>query len=129
MKAARFHGQRELAIKEVPEPELRPGVVKVAGAWCDICGTHLHEFLEGPIFIPPSGHSHPLTGTASPVTVGHEFSDTIEQVGKGSLDFQEATTSLWSRTSSVTNAVPAVPTTTTFAPAWVSSGWLGAAVA
>lgn len=83
MKAARFHAQRDLRIEDVPEPEVRPGAVKIAVAWCGICGTDLHEFLEGPIFIPPSGHSHPLTGEASPVTMGHEFSGTVEQVGEG----------------------------------------------
>ena len=81
MKAARFHAQLDLRIEDVPEPEVRPGAVKIAVAWCGICGTDLHEFLEGPIFIPPSGHSHPLTGEASPVTMGHEFSGTVEQVG------------------------------------------------
>lgn len=24
-------------------------------AWCGTCGTDLHEFLEGPIFIPQCG--------------------------------------------------------------------------
>ncbi|MDQ0863622.1 threonine dehydrogenase-like Zn-dependent dehydrogenase [Arthrobacter globiformis] len=44
MKAARFHGQRDIRIEDVPEPELRPGAVKIAVAWCGICGTDLHEF-------------------------------------------------------------------------------------
>jgi (R,R)-butanediol dehydrogenase / meso-butanediol dehydrogenase / diacetyl reductase len=83
MKAARFHGQRDIRIEDVPEPELRPGAVKIAVAWCGICGTDLHEFLEGPIFIPPPGHPHPLTGEAAPVTMGHEFSGTVEQLGEG----------------------------------------------
>jgi (R,R)-butanediol dehydrogenase / meso-butanediol dehydrogenase / diacetyl reductase len=83
MKAARFHAQRDLRIEDVPEPELRPGTVKIAVAWCGICGTDLHEFLEGPIFIPQPGHSHPLTGEAAPVIMGHEFSGTVEELGEG----------------------------------------------
>jgi (R,R)-butanediol dehydrogenase/meso-butanediol dehydrogenase/diacetyl reductase len=83
MKAARFHSQRDIRIEDVPEPELRPGAVKIAVAWCGICGTDLHEFLEGPIFIPPPGHEHPLTGEEAPVTMGHEFSGTVEQLGDG----------------------------------------------
>jgi (R,R)-butanediol dehydrogenase/meso-butanediol dehydrogenase/diacetyl reductase len=58
-------------IEDIPEPELRPGAVKIAVAWCGICGTDLHEFLEGPIFIPPPGRPHPLTGESAPVTLGH----------------------------------------------------------
>jgi (R,R)-butanediol dehydrogenase/meso-butanediol dehydrogenase/diacetyl reductase len=83
MKAARFHSQRDLRIEDVPEPEVRPGAVKIAIAWCGICGTDLHEFLEGPIFIPPPGHGHPLTGEEAPVIMGHEFSGTVEQLGEG----------------------------------------------
>jgi (R,R)-butanediol dehydrogenase/meso-butanediol dehydrogenase/diacetyl reductase len=50
-------------------------------AWCGICGTDLHEYLEGPIFIPAKGHPHPLTHEEEPVTMGHEFSGTISAVG------------------------------------------------
>jgi (R,R)-butanediol dehydrogenase/meso-butanediol dehydrogenase/diacetyl reductase len=83
MKAARFHGRKDVRIEDIPEPELRPGAVKIAVAWCGICGTDLHEFLEGPIFIPPPGRPHPLTGESAPVTLGHEFSGTVEELGEG----------------------------------------------
>ena len=43
----------------------------------------LHEFLEGPIFTPPPGHPHGLTHEAAPVTLGHEFSGTVEELGEG----------------------------------------------
>lgn len=80
MKAARFHAQNDLRIEDVPEPELRPGAVTIKVAWCGICGTDLHEFLEGPIFSPAPGHPHPLSGEEAPVTLGHEFSGTVEAV-------------------------------------------------
>ena len=83
MKAARFHAREDLRIEDIQEPELRPGTVKIAVAWCGICGTDLHEFLEGPIFTPPPGHPHGLTHEAAPVTLGHEFSGTVEEVGEG----------------------------------------------
>jgi (R,R)-butanediol dehydrogenase/meso-butanediol dehydrogenase/diacetyl reductase len=85
MKAARFHGRKDVRIEDIPEPELRPGAVKIAVAWCGICGTDLHEFLEGPIFIPPPGRPHPLTGESAPVTLGHEFSGTVEELGEGAI--------------------------------------------
>lgn len=83
MKAARFHGRNDIRIDDVPEPEVRPGTVKIQVAWCGICGTDLHEYLEGPIFVPAPGHPHLLSGEEAPVTMGHEFSGTIVDVGEG----------------------------------------------
>ncbi|TFD01910.1 2,3-butanediol dehydrogenase [Cryobacterium sinapicolor] len=83
MKAARFHGQKDVRIENIEEPVTRSGTVKIAVAWCGICGTDLHEYLEGPIFISAPGHPHPLSQESAPVTMGHEFSGTIEEVGDG----------------------------------------------
>ena len=83
MKAARFHGQKDVRIENIDEPVTRSGTVKIAVAWCGICGTDLHEYLEGPIFISAPGHPHPLSHESAPVTMGHEFSGTIEEVGDG----------------------------------------------
>ena len=83
MKAARFHGRGDIRIDDVPAPETREGTVKVKVDWCGICGTDLHEYLEGPIFIPPQGSPHPLTGEAAPVIMGHEFAGTVAEVGRG----------------------------------------------
>lgn len=88
MRAARFHGRRNITIDEIPEPELRPGTVAIDVAWCGICGSDLHEYLEGPIFIPPVGHPHPLSGEQEPVTMGHEFSGTITALGDGVTDLE-----------------------------------------
>lgn len=83
MKAARFHGRKDIRIEDIPEPVLRPGAVAIDVAWCGICGTDLHEYLEGPIFIPAAGHPHPLSHEEEPVTMGHEFSGTITALGDG----------------------------------------------
>lgn len=88
MKAARFHGRKDIRIEEIPEPLLRPGTVAIDVAWCGICGTDLHEYLEGPIFIPPAGHPHPLSHEEEPVTMGHEFSGTVTAAGPGVTDLQ-----------------------------------------
>jgi (R,R)-butanediol dehydrogenase/meso-butanediol dehydrogenase/diacetyl reductase len=81
MKAARFHGRGDIRVEEVPEPEVRPGTVLVEVEWCGICGTDLHEYLDGPIFAPPAGAPHPLTGETVPVTLGHEFAGVVAEVG------------------------------------------------
>ena len=83
MKAARYYDQKVIRIEDIPEPELKPGTVAIDVAWCGICGTDLHEYLEGPIFVPPKGKPHPISGEEAPVTLGHEFSGTITALGEG----------------------------------------------
>jgi len=81
MKAAVYYGRKDVKVEEKPEPEPRKGEVKIAVKWCGICGTDLHEYYEGPIFIPTK--PHPLTGKCLPVIIGHEFSGDIVEVGEG----------------------------------------------
>lgn len=40
----------------------------------------LHEYKSGPVLIPET--KHPLTGDKPPITMGHEFSGIIEEVGE-----------------------------------------------
>jgi (R,R)-butanediol dehydrogenase / meso-butanediol dehydrogenase / diacetyl reductase len=86
MKAAVFHGQKDVRVEDVPEPEVREGSVKVKVDWCGICGTDLHEYLAGPIFIPTAGSPHPITGDTLPLTLGHEFAGEVVEVGDGSAE-------------------------------------------
>lgn len=86
MRAARYYDQKDIRIEDIPEPELKPGTVELEVGWCGICGTDLHEYLEGPIFIPPAGHPHPISGESAPVTIGHEFSGTVTALGEGVTD-------------------------------------------
>lgn len=88
MKAARYYGKKDIRIEDIPEPELAPGTVMIDVAWCGICGTDLHEFLEGPNFVPEPGHPHPISGEEAPVTLGHEFSGTISALGDGVDDLE-----------------------------------------
>src|SRR5690554_5505743 len=88
MRAARYHDRKDIRIEDIPEPELRPGTVAINVAWNGICGTDLHEYLEGPLFIPPKGSPHPISGESAPVTIGHEFSGTITALGEGVTDLE-----------------------------------------
>jgi len=87
MKAAVYHGPHKLEIADVAEPEVRPGTVKLQVGYNGICGTDLHEYYAGPIFVPTS--PHPLTGAQMPLTMGHEFSGTITAVGEGVTGWSE----------------------------------------
>ncbi|OZE31267.1 MULTISPECIES: 2,3-butanediol dehydrogenase [unclassified Rhodococcus (in: high G+C Gram-positive bacteria)] len=88
MRAAVYYGNHKVEIEDVPEPEAGPGQVKIRVSRNGICGTDLHEFYDGPIFIPPSD-PHPLTHKAMPVVLGHEFSGIVTAVGAGVDDVAE----------------------------------------
>lgn len=54
MKGILYYGNRDVRYTETaPEPQLVNGDdVKVKIGYCGICGTDLHEYLDGPIFFP-----------------------------------------------------------------------------
>ena len=87
MRAAVYYGNRQLEIEDVPEPSASDGRVKVQVSRNGICGTDLHEYFDGPIFIP--SEPHPLTGKAMPLVIGHEFSGVVTDVGRGVSGVEE----------------------------------------
>jgi len=55
MKAAVWYGKKDVRVENVPEPPAPgPKEVKMKVHWCGICGSDLHEYDAGPIFIPTS---------------------------------------------------------------------------
>jgi (R,R)-butanediol dehydrogenase / meso-butanediol dehydrogenase / diacetyl reductase len=86
MRAVRYHGNRDVRVDDIVEPEVRPGTVKIAPEWCGICGSDLHEFLIGPETIPAVGSPHPITGEVVPIVLGHEFAGRVVEVGSGVTD-------------------------------------------
>jgi len=87
VKAARYHGPRDVRVEEVAEPpapgphELRLRVVRAA-----ICGTDASEYKHGPIQIPLA-RPHYGSGHQGPITLGHEFTGVVEAIGSGVEDF------------------------------------------
>lgn len=86
MRAARYYGKEDIRIEQVPEPSAGPGQIKIAPAFVGICGTDLHEYLGGPNFCPTT--AHPLTKESIPVTLGHEFSGIIKEIGPDVTGFK-----------------------------------------
>lgn len=87
MRAAVYYGPNKVTIDDIPEPAPGEGEVKVSVGFNGICGTDLHEFFAGPIFIPTEPHA--LTGKQAPLVLGHEFSGTITELGAGVEGFAE----------------------------------------
>ncbi|EMT62901.1 Diacetyl reductase [(R)-acetoin forming] [Fusarium odoratissimum] len=83
MQAVVFHGKGDIRIEEVNVP--KPGAKEVQAkaqlkpAFVGICGTDLHEYLEGAFLIPTT--PHPVTGKSAPVIIGHEYSGVVSDVG------------------------------------------------
>lgn len=81
MRALRYYGPRDLRLEnDLPEPECGSTQVKIRPAFVGICGTDLHEY-QSQTFIPKRGAPHPLSRESSPVTLGHEISGTIVEIG------------------------------------------------
>lgn len=82
MKAARWHGVKDIRVEEIANPTPGKGEVKVKVAWTGICGSDLHEYLAGPIFVPVD-EDHPLSHDKAPITMGHEYCGTVSELGEG----------------------------------------------
>ncbi|MDR6392525.1 2,3-butanediol dehydrogenase [Paraburkholderia phenoliruptrix] len=82
MRALQWHGPWDLRLVELDTPRAGPGQVRIAVAYCGICGSDLHEYADGPHAIPVDA-PHPLSGRTAPLTLGHEFCGTVVEVGAG----------------------------------------------
>ncbi|HET7580066.1 MAG TPA: 2,3-butanediol dehydrogenase [Bacillales bacterium] len=87
MEAAVWYGEKDIRVEERELKEMNENEIKVKVAWAGICGSDLHEYEEGPVFVP-AYHSDPLTGQQAPLTMGHEFSGIIEEVGAKVRNFK-----------------------------------------
>ena len=76
MIGVRLHGPRDLRVEKLSDPEPPgPGEVMIRVDAVGICGSDLHNFLDGKI-----GD----TVLRAPLVLGHEFAGTVELVGKPS---------------------------------------------
>lgn len=87
MKALRWYGKRDVRVENIDIPSPKSNQIKIEVKYCGICGTDLHEYLGGPIFIPTE-KPHPYTGEKAPVTLGHEFSGEVIEIGEEITKFK-----------------------------------------
>lgn len=88
MKAAVWYDKKDVRVEEREPKNLKDNEVKIKVSWAGICGTDLHEYLEGPVFIS-TNTPDPLLGQKAPVTLGHEFSGIIEEIGKNVTKYKK----------------------------------------
>ncbi len=82
MKALRFHAAKDLRLEDIEAiTPPGPGQVAIRNRFVGICGTDLHEYAYGPIFVPST--PHPFTGAKLPQVLGHEFGGVVTAVGAG----------------------------------------------
>ncbi|MDZ7756499.1 2,3-butanediol dehydrogenase [Rhodohalobacter sp.] len=81
MKAARWYKAKDIRVEDVEEPKATGHNVKVKVKACGICGSDLHEFMVGPIFIPVD-EPHPISGEKAPIIMGHEFAGEVVEIGE-----------------------------------------------
>jgi (R,R)-butanediol dehydrogenase/meso-butanediol dehydrogenase/diacetyl reductase len=88
MQALRWHGRGDVRLDEVPDaPPPKADEVRIAVAWCGICGTDLEEYRDGPLVI--TTEPHPLTGDHAPTIIGHEIAGVVADVGHEVTDLRE----------------------------------------
>jgi (R,R)-butanediol dehydrogenase/meso-butanediol dehydrogenase/diacetyl reductase len=84
MRAAVYHGVRDIRVEEVPEPKPGPGEVKVKVKYCGICGSDLHEYQHG--LFPESPFGHEACGEIMEVgskVKGYQVGDRVIPFNKG----------------------------------------------
>jgi (R,R)-butanediol dehydrogenase/meso-butanediol dehydrogenase/diacetyl reductase len=85
MRAAVYHGRRDVRIEERPVPVPGPGELLVRVTRCGICGTDAGEYAAGPRMFPTE-RAHPISGHQGPMVLGHEFTGEVVERGAGVAD-------------------------------------------
>jgi len=81
-RAVVWHGPEDVRLEDRALPERpRAGWVRVAVAWCGVCGSDTTEVLRGPMVLPVE--PHPRLGTSVPLVLGHEIAGEVVAVGDG----------------------------------------------
>lgn len=81
MRAATYHDRKDIRVEDVEPKNVGEEQVRIDIDSCGICGSDLHEYTAGPIFVP-GDEPHPVSQETAPIRMGHEFSGTISEIGE-----------------------------------------------
>jgi (R,R)-butanediol dehydrogenase/meso-butanediol dehydrogenase/diacetyl reductase len=81
MRAAVYHGPRDVRIERVPRPRPARGELLLRVHANGLCGTDASEYVAGPQMYPLHAR-HPLTGHEGPIIPGHEFAGRVAELGE-----------------------------------------------
>ncbi len=56
MRAAMYFGNQNVEVIDVPDPTPAAGQAKIKVSFNGICGSDLHEYYTGPVYIPSEAH-------------------------------------------------------------------------
>jgi len=87
MRAAVYHGRRDLRVEDVPEPAAGPRELLLEVHAVGVCGTDAAEWEHGPSIYAFPG-PHPVTGHRGPLIPGHELSGRVVALGEGVEGFE-----------------------------------------
>lgn len=83
MRALAYYKKGDIHFAEdLPEPKINADdelIIDVA--FCGICGTDLHEYTDGPIFMPKDGETNILSNEPLPQPMGHEMAGYVVKTG------------------------------------------------
>ena len=88
MKAAVYHGQRDIRFEDLPCPEPGEGELLVQVTGVGICGTDAAEYAQGPRQFPIH-RTDPVTGHGGPMVPGHEFAGVVAATGPHTSGFAD----------------------------------------
>lgn len=81
MKAARWHAAKDIRVEETSIPTPKDNQVKIAVKFTGICGSDLHEYLDGPQLIPVD-KPYALNGHQGTTTLDTNFLELLKRLAK-----------------------------------------------
>ena len=80
MRAAVYHGAKDIRVEEIPVPSPKPAEALIRVLRSGMCGTDATEWAAGPKVFPVTV-PHRVTGHVGPIVPGHEFVGEIVSLG------------------------------------------------
>lgn len=90
MRAAVYHGARDIRVEEMKKPQPGPGELLLEVHAAGVCGTDASEWDHGPMMFPLSAPNE-WSGHGGPIIPGHEFGGRVVGHGPGVEGFPDGT--------------------------------------